>query len=135
MKRRSIRIRHQRREFSVEGVHPLGAIGLSSLAFVGDLRFDGTAVGWIRHSANQPISLQAVDQLSHVRPNAGEPRSQLAQRQRLAGAHQLAQDRELGSGKSRLTKRRFEARFEGVGRLEDGVEVFRLLTGDSVVHA
>ncbi len=39
------------------------------------------------------------------------------------GAHQLAQDRELGSGKPRLTKRRFEARFEGVGRLEDGVEV------------
>jgi len=123
MKRRAVSLRDERLEILLERINSLGAIGLASLPFFGDLCFNRASIAGIGHPVDQAISLQAVDQLGHVRPDARQPRCELSERQCLSKANQLAQDGELGPREARLVQRRFQARLKRVRRLENGVEV------------
>ncbi len=86
---------------------------------VRDCRSDRAAVIRIGHPAHEAIGLEPVDELRDVGPPATVPLSELRERERLGGQHEVPERSELGEREARRGERPLGARFDGSRRVEE----------------
>src|SRR5690606_4493385 len=95
---------------------------------------DAPPVRRIIDSADEPIDLESVDELSDVRPDATESRSQLTEGQRVAGADELIKHTETREGEPALAENGFESRLQRVCGVDEREHKRPLSATDGLIH-